>query len=426
MRWKSSSKAPAVFAILIATLAIAPGAWAAPKYKVLYNFQGGSDGIYPSAALVADSAGNLYGVTAGGGLGGNGGCGTVFELKRVKSGWAHQVLYRFPVGGNEGCYPYAPLMVDVTGNLYGTTEAGGQGDCFGRACGVVFELAPTTGGKWKQTVLYRFVGGNDGEIPSSGVVLDGAGNIYGTTQDGGGTCNCGTVYELIHTAGGSWNEQILYRFSGTDGAAPGGVIFDNAGNLYGLATTGGTYGEGVAFELSPTSGGGWNENPFYNFEGFADGAFPGFGLTFKGGSLYGATGLGGADGHGTIFELKPESNGNWTHKVLYNFTGGKDGFDPLSPFIFDRSGDFYGTTAGDVTCTKGNRWACGNVFELTPEAGGHWKLHVLHTFVGGSHGAFPSGPIFDRSANLFGVAYWGGNCKKGSGEYCGIAFALVP
>ncbi len=428
MRRKSGPKATAIFAILMTALAVVPGAWASPKYRVLYNFKGGKDGAGPTGALISDVAGNLYGTTATGGRGcpQSGGCGTVFELKRVKNGWQEKVLYRFRANPKDGLNPYTNLTFDTKGNLYGTTYAGGRGNCFGKKCGTVFELSPSAGGKWKETVLYRFAGGNDGEIPSSGVVFDAAGNIYGTTEDGGGTsCGCGTVYELTPLAGGGWREKILYSFSGTDGAGPYGVIFDNAGNLYGLATIGGTYDEGVAFELAPSSGGGWNESTIYDFEGFADGAFPGFGLTFRGQNLYGATGLGGSDGHGTIFELKPGSNGNWTHSVLYSFTGGKDGFDPLSPFIFDKSGNLYGSTGGDVTCTKGNRWGCGNIFELMSQSGGQWKLRVLHTFPGGTSGAFPSELMSDKEGNLYGVAEGGGNgnCPTGG---CGVVFELTP
>jgi uncharacterized repeat protein (TIGR03803 family) len=426
MQRKSCAQMAMVLAVLTIASVLAPGAWAAPKYRVLYNFQGGKDGMYPSASLIPDSTGNLYGVTAGGGEGGNGGCGTVFELTRVKSGWAEKVLYRFPGSASNGCYPYASLVFDATGNLYGTTMRGGQGDCFGGKCGVVFELMPSARGQWKQTVLHRFAGGNDGAIPTAGVVLDAAGNVYGTTEDGGGTsCACGTVFELSPQAGGEWKETILHSFSGSDGNGPSGLVFDTTGNLFGVASTGGIYGQGVAFELSPASGGGWNESTIYAFRGFSDGAFPGFGLVLAGGDLYGATGLGGV-GYGTIFELRPGSNGAWTHNILYSFTGGKDGFDPISPFAFDGSGNLYGSTGGDVSCTKGNRWGCGNIFELLPQPGGNWKLQVLHTFTGERAGAYPGELTFGGRGSLFGAAYWGGNCKRGGDEHCGVAFEVTP
>jgi len=394
----------------------AGSAWAASKYKVLYNFQGGKDGIDPSAALVSDANGNLYGVTAGGGLGGDGGCGTVFELKHGKSGWIHEVLFRFPGNGDDGCYPYANLAFDANHNLYGTTTGGKKG-----GFGTVFELMPV-GGKWKVSVVHRFTGGDDGEYPSSGVVLDSGGNLFGTA--GGGVSCCGVVYELTPLAGGNWNEQILHSFSGTDGANPYGLALDSAGNLYGTTSRGGTYGEGVAFELSPNSGGGWDESTIYNFQGFQDGAGP-EPLAFNGPNLYGATVVGGSGDYGTIFELKPGANG-WTHIVLYSFAGNKDGRYPDSPFVFDKLGNLYGSTGGDGGCVHGYHWQCGNVFELKRQSDHQWKLQVLHTFTGGKHGSGPSMPIFDGEGNLLGVTGAGGNCKKGYGYYCGVAFEITP
>jgi len=427
MQCKQSSLPKAVFAVLLMTLMLVPGAWAGSKYHVLYNFKGGKDGLRPSAGLISDATGNFYGVTAGGGEGGGGGCGTVFELSPAKNGWTQKVLYRFPGNAKNGCGPYANLTFDAQGYLYGATALGGRGRCSRRTCGTVFELTPVGGGRWKQTVLHTFAGGSDGEFPSS-VVLDAKGDLFGATGSGGGTCNCGTVFELTPLAGGGWMETILHSFSGTDGAHPGDLVFDAAGNLYGVTVIGGLYDEGVAFELSPSSGGGWNESTIYNFQGFLDGAGPDGGLTFAGPNLYGATIVGGTGDWGTVFELTPGSNGSWTHTVLYSFTGGKDGRYPFSPFIFDKSGNLYGSTSGDVSCLHNNRWGCGNVFELIPESGGQWKFEVLHTFPGGSRGADPSSPTFGGNGGLFGVAYDGGNlrCPGGGGYGCGVAFELMP
>lgn len=418
MRWKSCW----IVTTIVTILCLVQGASAKTTYKVLYNFQGGRDGMYPSAALVPDAAGSLYGVTAGGGLSRNGGCGTVFELRRVNRGWAEKVLYRF-AGGADGCYPYTNLAIDGRGSLYGTTYSGGTGDCFGKTCGTVFELTPASKGEWKETVIHRFAGGKDGELPNAGVVLDAAGNIYGTTEDGGGSsCNCGVVFELSPQAGGGWNEKIIHTFSGADGADPCALAFDGAGDLYGVAAVGGNYDVGVAFELSPASGRGWNENTIYTFS--SDGEGP-VSLAFDGRNLYGATIVGGSGNWGTIFELKHESNGSSTHSVLHGFTGGKDGRYPGGLLRFDKSGNLYGSTSGDVTCTKGNRWACGNVFELMSQS--HQprrRLQVLHTFTGGSNGAGPSGPAFDENGDIFGVAYTGGdgNCSGGG---CGIVFEIL-
>lgn len=427
MQRKSGSKKAPVLSVLV--IAIATCAWAGPKYHVLYNFQGGKDGTFPIGALVSDAAGNLYGVTTGGGLGGNGGCGTIFELVRRNGGWVHKVLYRFPGKANEGCYPYANLESDGKGNLYGTTESGGgQGNCSGETCGTVFELAPVAGDKWKATVLHRFAGGQDGAIPIAGVVLDKAGNVYGTTTDGGGTsCGCGTVFELTPMQSGGWNEKIIHSFSGSDGANPFNVIFDGVGNLYGVGDSGGLYDVGVAFELSPSGGGTWNESVIYDFS--SDGEFPLSGLTFNEHNLYGATAGGGAGNWGTVFELKHESNGNWSHSVLYSFSGHKDGRTPLGSPVFDKSGNLYSSTGGDVSCVHQNRWGCGNVFKLT-HANGQWRITVLHTFTGGDSGggAFPSQPMFGTRGHLYGVAYQGGDGQCGGGEWsgCGVVFEITP
>jgi uncharacterized repeat protein (TIGR03803 family) len=427
MRWKSCSKTTVVLFILAMALALGPDAWAGTKYSVLYKFSGGQDGSGPNGALVSDATGNLYGVTATGGDGKNGGCGTVFELSRVRNSWAQKVLYRFPGSGRNGCILIGNLAFDATGNLYGTASRGGQGDCSGGGCGTVFELKPNSDGGWKATVLHRFAGGNDGDAPSSGVVLDSVGNVYGTTAGGDTSCGCGTVFELTPREDGGWTKTTLHAFGGADGAGPSGLIFDAAGNLYGLASAGGAYGEGVAFELSPTSGGGWTENTIYNFEGFSDGAGPGSGLTFGGGNLYGATSNGGAHGWGTIFELQQGSNG-WVHGVLYSFTGGKDGRYPASPFVFDKSGNLFGTTGGDVSCLHGNRWGCGNVFELMPESGGQWKPEVRHTFPGGGVGLYPSQVAWGEGGDLVGVVGEGGvgKCEGGGWSGCGLAFEMTP
>jgi uncharacterized repeat protein (TIGR03803 family) len=223
------------------------------KETVLYSFAGGSDGIDPYATLVRDSAGNLYGVTvAGGGTSCEFGCGTVFE---VDTAGKETVLYRFQ-GGADGSNPNGGLLLDGSGNLYGTTNTGGEGPCdAGNGCGTVFRL-DTSG---KETVLYRFSGGTDGEFPEAGVVRDNAGNLYGTTVFGGAyrNCNgdaCGVIFKL-DTAG---NETVLHSFSGSDGAQPTYLTRDSAGNLYGVAEVGGDTkncfppdGCGVVFRLMP-------------------------------------------------------------------------------------------------------------------------------------------------------------------------------
>jgi uncharacterized repeat protein (TIGR03803 family) len=194
--------------------------------KVIYSFAGGADGAFPQSDLIVDSGGNLYGTTlfggGGTGTGCTGGCGTVFELKRTQSGWKEQVLYSFQGNSGDGKYPEAGLVFDTTGNLYGTTVEG-----VGSQCGTIFKLAPNGKGGWTESVLYSFdCKGSAGLYPSSDLVFDRQGNLYGTAPQGGVTAgcnNCGTVFELTPQSNGSWTESTLHQFAGppNDGVRAG-------------------------------------------------------------------------------------------------------------------------------------------------------------------------------------------------------------
>ena len=242
----------------------------------------------------------------------------------------------------------------------------------------MFKLTPTVGGAWTETVLYNFGNGTDGYAPSGGLIRDAAGNLYGTTEFGGTNhCfigqdrGCGTVFELTPTAGGEWTETVLHNFgSGTDGFTPvAGLIFDAAGNLYGTTGDGGNYGYGTVFELTPTNGGSWTETVLYSFNLQGSGGYgPGVGpLVFDAaGSLYGTAFYGGAYPGGTAFKLTPTVGGDWTETVLYSFGNGTDGSGPFAAgLIFDAAGNLYGTTwyGGTHQC---GQYGCGTVFELTP------------------------------------------------------------
>jgi len=421
MQRKTSSLAKAVLTVLSITLLLVTGAWAGPKYRVLYTFKGGKDGGQPLGGLIFDGSGSLYGTTAQGGKGcAPSGCGTVFKLTLDSSGkWTKTVLHYF--SGSDGASPEASLVFDAKGNLYGTTYDGGQENCSGYGCGAVFELTPSSGGRWKETILHRFAGGRDGATPWAGLVFDAAGNLYGATTHGGGAlCDCGTVFELSRAAGGGWSEQVLHGFSGPDGQSPFNVILDAAGNLYGVTAYDGAYGVGVAFELAPGAG-GWNDTTMYNFPGSPDGALPDYGLAFEGSNLYGTTDVGGA-GFGTIFELKPSSNGGRAESVIYRFAGGKDGAYPGGGLIFDKEGNLYGSTGGDL------HYHAGNIFKLMPKVGGKWGLRVLYTFTDHKEGQFPGGVISDVRGNLYGIAAAGGDlqCTGGGGQGCGVVFELTP
>lgn len=316
---------------------------------------------YSESGLAIDSAGNLYGTSL---YGGTRLQGTVFELMPQSNGtWKFKILHAFG-RGKDGASPNTTLTFDAAGNLYGTTLYGGANNV-----GVVFKLTPQSNGSWNETVLHSFGSGTDGRTPFGQLVLDAAGNLYGTTQGGGiysssGICvGCGTVYELVHQ-GSTWTEKILYNFgNGTDAAIPqGGVIFDKAGNLYGATTFGGIYTFGTAYELMPQSNGTWKEVLLHQFGATGDGIGPDQNLVFdSAGNLYGTT-FGGAEGPGggTAFELMPQADGTWQEKILWYFTGAGDGANPDCNLILDSAGNLYGTTFDGSTNNA------GTAFEITP------------------------------------------------------------
>ena len=303
---------------------------------MLHNFGSGNDGQTPLGNAIFDSAGNLYGTTSGGGIFGN---GTVFELS---PNGIETVLYNFGNGG-DGQNPSAGLIFDTSGNLYGTTVNGGA---FGS--GTVFELSPNGAGGWTETGLYSFGsnGPSDGLNPDGGLIFDSSGNLYGTTVHGG-AFGGGTVFELLLNPHGCCRESPVYSFgSGMDGANPyAGVIFDSLGNLYGTTANGGANSEGTAFELSPNGGGGWMEAFLYGFGSGMDGANPFSTLVFdNSGNLYGTTTNGGLYSNGTVFELSPSNHGCCRESLVYSFENGNDGRNPYAGLLFNASGNLYGTT----------------------------------------------------------------------------------
>jgi uncharacterized repeat protein (TIGR03803 family) len=353
-----------------------------------------------------------------------------------------QVLYSFG-SAPDGNYPAANLVFDDSGNLYGTTV---QGGAFGY--GTVFRLAPSNG-QWAETVLYSFCPQYqhcvDGANPYSGLVLDAAGNLYGTTfqggaygENGGTAIGDGVAFELSPHPDGTWTETVLHSFgNGTDGTGPlAGLVFDNAGNLYGATDGGGMTdlgvcpgGCGTVFELSPGSNGQWTEKVLYEFCSQAncgDGAGPLGGVTLdSSGNLYGTTNLGGTPAihlYGTVFELTPSEGGQWVETVLYMFQGGSmDGSNPDGGVILDKSGNLYGTTQFGYEAKGINN---GIVFELARESGGQWKEIVLYGFCGSTYCADGSAPlaglVFDKAGNLYGTTFSGGPFDWG------VVFELIP
>jgi uncharacterized repeat protein (TIGR03803 family) len=357
-----------------------------------------------------------------------------------------KVIHTFNV--TNGAHPGGDLIADANGNLYGVTYGGGNsgGSCTNGGCGVVFQLSKALG--WKETVLHRFSGGGtDGSVPLAGLTFDGAGNLYGTTSNGGpktagDNCGagCGTVFKLSPKSGGGWTYSIIYFFKGQgvgDGLGPNtNLVFDGSGNLYGTTSEGGTQNLGAVFELSP-SGGGWSESVLYSFAGSSAGQYPFGGLIFDGsGNLYGTTSGGGSaaptcgTGCGVVYELSPGSGG-WSETVLHPFNG-TDGFGPTGNLIFDGSGNLYGVTQNGGSVTNACSGAgCGVVYELSPASGG-WSETVLHNFtqnpngLGTFGGSDPSSSLtFDSAGNLYGTAFYGG-LQKGPGVNSGVAYKLSP
>ncbi len=442
---------------------------------VLHTFAGGSDGAQPQAGLIADSRGNLYGTTYAGGdttACAPAGCGVVFELSPpTKAGqpWAETVLYAFK-GGADGLWPSAGLVFDARGNLYGTTYAGGERQiCLypegPLGCGVVFELSPpaTGKGKWTYHVLYTFLGNNsstgtdilDGAGPLSTLVFDTRGNLYGTTYSGGainacagpGVHGCGTIFELSPpaTADGAWTETVLY-IEGSSWLPAAGVVLDGEGNLYGTSSFGAgagcdympyIYGCGSVFELSPPANGKgpWIETVLHRFTSGSDGATPLAGVILDArGNLYGTAKAGGGpyDCCGVVFRLSPPASGKgpWTETVLHTFTGEADGGVPEAPLIFDAKGHLYGTTSlYGYPAIIGN-YEDGVVFELSPPAtaNGEWDDDVLYTFcssVNCADGGVPAaGLIYDAAGNLYGTTQERGDLSACDREGCGVVFRL--
>jgi len=388
-----------IFGCGLALSLLVPLAGARSGEITLYTFTGGNDGGNPPCGLISGGKGILpatlrfYGTTE---TGGSAGFGTVFK---VETGF-ETVLHSF-AGGSDGTVPEAAVVMDGSGNFYGTTKKGGT---FG--LGVVFKLTP--GGS--ESALYSFTGGSDGSSPVASLIMDGAGNLYGTTEKGGAS-GLGVVFKVA--PGGS--ESVLHPFAGSDGAYPvAGLIMDETGNLYGTTSAGGSStncsgGCGTVFRLAPDN----TQTVLHSFSAGSDGSNPQAGVIMdKVHNLYGTTRDGGAHAKGTVFKLSHKGK----EIVLHSFAGGSDGANPAGGVIKKR-GFLYGTTfaggAGDH----------GTVFK-TPNIPG--ADTVLYAFGGASDGAHPKGGLVNVAGNLFGTTYAGGDPGCNMGEGCGVVFELTP
>ncbi len=403
---------------IAATLTAIPAT--AQTETVLHSFKG-TDGISPALTLVFDSAGNLYGVAAQGGSSNH---GSVFELTPgSKGGWTEKTLLSFN-GGSGGSTPVGGVIVDSSGNLYGTTKLGGA-----KGMGVAFKLSRSSSGVWTEKVLHSFGSGKDGQYPTASLVLDSESNLYGTTEGGGAFGNGtestgGTAFKLAPGSSGSWTETVIHSFgNGTDGAVPrANLITDSNGNLYGTTTLGGAFSVGTAFELKPQSGGGWKETILHNFNpafnnNQTDGYKPYAGLTFDhSGNLFGTTVLGGYSSGGVVFELSPAA-GSWTETILYSFNWLSFETAPYSGVVFDASGHLYGTVIGKPNYPD----IYGVVYKLTPQTGTFWIENDLYGF-DRTHGAEPGVGYLaiDSSGNLYGATQFGGANQDG------VVFKVTP
>ena len=440
-------------------MGLLPAAAASNRPKVhaetLYSFTGGSDGGGSFGGLVQDAQGNLYGTTAAGGLDSCDspidapGCGVVFELTPPVSGhgpWIETVLHTFTgTTGADGDGPLAGLTRDAQGNLFGTTETGGgvPGPCV-NGCGIAFELSPPSGGAgaWTETVLYRFgATAADAMFPYAGLVQDARGNLYGTTPDGGAN-GLGTVYELSPLQGGGWSETILHDFQISDGSGPlAGLLLAKDGSLFGTADLGSAGGRfcrnqgncGTVFHLTPPAPGrtGWTFAVLFRFPGDGrDGLFPLAALVQDAsGRLYGTTnnyGLhDGEEANGTVFRLSPPhtTGGTWALKTLEAFT--TDGAYPGASVLPGPGGVLFGTTEQAGTANPDGN---GLVFALTPPArrGAGWTVTDLYTFSSAGAGAMPmAGVIADTAGRLYGTTSTGGGATC-VGPFCGAVYRVTP
>lgn len=381
--------APLIVLAAVTTLSQAQG-----NFTVLHNFTySGPGGTNPESAPTLDGHGNLYGTTLSAGTGNClDGCGTVYELRQVNGSWIFNLLYGFS-GQSDGGNPHAGVTIGPDGTLYGAASDefadSGHGTVFNvkppaNVCHAV--LCP-----WTDTTLHSFAGGYAGANPQGNVVFDAQGNLYGTTLYGGmGGCvaGCGTIYRGT-ASGGVWTISTIHSFAGNpdDGALPmSGMVVDSAGNLYGTTQYGGTYGFGTVYELSP-SGEGWTQTLLYSFTGYGGrehSCLPNAGLVFdQAGNLYGATLTDSECGPPIVFELSPQGGG-WNFTTIYTL---HDPYGPEDALAIDSAGNLYGTTV------YGGSFDYGTVFELSPSSGGGWTYTNLFLFSGGIDGENPNGVV---------------------------------
>ena len=414
---KSATTLLAPLVLLVVVALCAPTGWVLPasaknqvpkvpdgpagqvQFQIVHSFGAAGDGVAPGGGLAMDSKGNLYGTTESGGEYGQ---GTVYELSPGANGqWTETILHSFPyLDPADGDEPIG-IVLDSAGNVYGETEFGGDGsycDYLPYECGVIFELSPGANGQWTETILYNFCsqpdcadGGEPKVVPA--LTLGPDGSLYGVATN--------TAFRFTPGSNG-WTYTVLYTFCSEVGCNPtSGLILDPKGNLYGEGGTG--YCCAIVFELQPGQNGEWNELVLFNFsDPTMDGGSPERGLTLRNGGLYGVAEGGGTNcirvgGCGAVFELT-QSSGNYNDRLLWSF-GGKNqaqGFSPNGPLIFDEHGDIFGSTSeGGEGCGVG----CGVVYGLREQKNAKWAYYILHSF-DGSDGVEPLGGLIRATTYL--------------------------
>lgn len=378
-------------------LTLTSTAWSTPVYKVLYSFTGGKHGGGVFAGLARDAKGNLFGVTTGGGAYGH---GTAFELTPSDGKWTETILHSFCNFSdcNDGALPSTTVVTDPAGDVYGASNT------------AAFELIPGGAGGWSFQVIYT-------TSTNGGFVLDKAENLYGTW--GPGKYKEGDVFKLSRDTAeaAGWGENVLYNFGPGECCATSSLTFDTAGNLYGTTKLGGSSGDGSAYRIFKDKNGAWSDQIMHSFSAGSDGQYPwdaGLVLDAKG-DAYGTTLQGGMGG--TIFELSPSADGQWKETILYNFPNAqKNGGGPAASLAFDKAGNLYGTTSagGDPICS------CGVVFKLSSGSNGKWKYTVLHRFTGQDGRSPQASVILDDKGNIYGTTTEGG-----PGGY-GVVFEITP
>jgi uncharacterized repeat protein (TIGR03803 family) len=398
----------------------------AQTVSLIHNFST-AEGEHPYSGLTMDASGNLYGVTY---VGGTHGKGIAYRLSPPgPSGttWTESVLWNFGLAGDGG-YPTAGVIIDSSGVLWGTTSAGGAitSAACPPGCGTFYTIA-NVAGVWGELPLFSFGAAGAGYWPFNvgSLIQDSNGSFYGTTSRGGAN-NDGAVVKL--TVGGSGTtEEVIYSFDATtahkDGINPEGALaMDSSGNLYGTTVKGGI-GDGTLFKLTSNGPGvPWTETILHTFLGVGslDGSVPvGRVIVDPAGNIFGTTQTGGLHNLGTVFEASPDGLGGWTFTTIHNFGATGDGYHPLAGLLRDASGNLYGTTESGGATTNGK----GTVFKLGPASGGAWNYTIMHTFVGGpTDGADPiSELIMDASGALYGTTYDGGAISP-----YGAVFKIVP